>query len=104
MLRYPKQIYAQAFDTKLGKGLIILSCCSLCYRDKEDINNIFLQCDFVNSIWNILHSTFNVQINRSEDLKNLFLSAFKAQRALRFIIFGLIELFHYMEIVKWCGF
>lgn len=55
------------------------SCCRFCYSAEEDIDHIFLQCDFAISIWNMLQSTFKFQINRSRDLKDHLISTSKAR-------------------------
>lgn len=54
------------------------SYCRFFYIPKEDKNHILLKCGFSNIIWDSLQAAFNVRIKRLGDLKDLFLSAFKA--------------------------
>lgn len=59
------------------KGFYLASCCRFCQDVEEDIDNIFLHCQFANSILARLEATFGTRINRNEDLKVFINSATK---------------------------
>jgi hypothetical protein len=55
-----------ATDDNLRKrGLIMVSCCSLCGKQHESVSCLFFQCDFAGTLWNWFTNFLQVQSNFS---------------------------------------
>lgn len=43
----------------------------------EDIQHLFIHCDFANTLWSRLEDVFQVSLDKTSDLKSLFKLCFK---------------------------
>lgn len=61
------------------KGYSLSSCCRLCYAAGEGLEHLFIHCNFVNSIWTRLEEVFQLNLDKTTDLKGPLSSVFKKQ-------------------------
>ncbi|XP_050222822.1 uncharacterized protein LOC126672915 [Mercurialis annua] len=57
------------------KGFNLVSRCSLCNNNREDVDHLFVNCSFSHALWMVISSIFDRQINTNGSLHSLIMDA-----------------------------